>query len=406
MSVHEKQSSAGRTSYVVRWREGDRNRSRSFTRRRDADRYDAEVERRRQLGPIALSMLDAGAETLDAFVADTYAPHYMEHLAASTKLSYTSLYAKHIAPTLGHLALRDITPGRIAAWQTERLSAEVGRDSVRKAHVVLGAILRRAMETGRIASNAARVIQKPRPSQKSEVRPLSPATVEAIRQASLNPQPAVVPASKPGQRRRRSYETPEKSSGARLQDATLISVLGYAGLRPGEALALRWGHVQERTIVVNARKTGQRRSIRILGPLAVDLAQWKLASVATDDADLLFPGESGEPWTSEAYKSWARRVFAKAAKAAGRPDATPYTLRHSFASLLLHEGRSVIYVARQLGHSATMTLEVYGHVIEELDDAPQLDAESAIQAARGAAVPSEFPQHTTTRRRLNARDPS
>ena len=30
------------------------------------------------------------------------------------------------------------------------------------------------------------------------------------------------------------------------------------------------------------------------------------------------------------------------------------------ASLLLHEGRKVIYVARQLGHSATLTLTVYG----------------------------------------------
>ena len=43
-------------------------------------------------------------------------------------------------------------------------------------------------------------------------------------------------------------------------------------------------------------------------------------------------------------------VLARAAAAAGVPDATPYTLRHSFCSLLLHEGRSVIYVARQLGH--------------------------------------------------------
>ena len=43
--------------------------------------------------------------------------------------------------------------------------------------------------------------------------------------------------------------------------------------------------------------------------------------------------------------------------AAGVPEATPYTLRHSFCSLLLHEGRSVIYVARQLGHDAKLTLE-------------------------------------------------
>ena len=36
-------------------------------------------------------------------------------------------------------------------------------------------------------------------------------------------------------------------------------------------------------------------------------------------------------------------------------NARPYNLRHSFASLLLHEGRSVIYVARQLGDLAFFT---------------------------------------------------
>jgi integrase len=57
-------------------------------------------------------------------------------------------------------------------------------------------------------------------------------------------------------------------------------------------------------------------------------------------------------------------------------------LRHSFASLLLHEGRSVIYVARQLGHGARLTLSTYGHVIDELEDLPRIDAETAIAEAR------------------------
>ena len=64
------------------------------------------------------------------------------------------------------------------------------------------------------------------------------------------------------------------------------------------------------------------------------------------------------------------------------PDASPYTLRHSFCSLLLHEGRSVIYVARQMGHDAKLTLGTYGHVIDELEDAPRVSAEDAIRAAR------------------------
>lgn len=33
-------------------------------------------------------------------------------------------------------------------------------------------------------------------------------------------------------------------------DKALVSVLAYAGLRPGEALALTCGHVRERTILV------------------------------------------------------------------------------------------------------------------------------------------------------------
>jgi site-specific recombinase XerD len=65
-----------------------------------------------------------------------------------------------------------------------------------------------------------------------------------------------------------------------------------------------------------------------------------------------------------------------------KTEGRPYDLRHSFASLLLHEGRSVIYVARQLGHDARLTLSTYGHVIDEFDDLPHLSAETAISDAR------------------------
>jgi integrase len=69
-------------------------------------------------------------------------------------------------------------------------------------------------------------------------------------------------------------------------------------------------------------------------------------------------------------------------------------LRHSFASLLLHEGRSVIYVARQLGHDARLTLTRYGHVIDELERSPRIEAEAAIADARLAvhtAAPAAMP---------------
>ena len=63
MSVHKDRRSDGKACFIVRWREGTRNRRKTFDRRRDADLWDAEVRRRRQLGAL-LDTLDAGAETL------------------------------------------------------------------------------------------------------------------------------------------------------------------------------------------------------------------------------------------------------------------------------------------------------------------------------------------------------
>ena len=55
--------------------------------------------------------------------------------------------------------------------------------------------------------------------------------------------------------------------------------------------------------------------------------------------------------------------------------------------MLLYEGRRVIYVARQLGHDARLTLTRYGHVIDELEDTPRIEAEAAIAKAR-LAIPT------------------
>ena len=45
----------------------------------------------------------------------------------------------------------------------------------------------------------------------------------------------------------------------------------------------------------------------------------------------------------------------------------------------------MIYVARQLGHGAEMTMRVYGHVVEELEDAPSAAAEEVIRTETGNA---------------------
>jgi hypothetical protein len=57
---------------------------------------------------------------------------------------------------------------------------------------------------------------------------------------------------------------------------------------------------------------------------------------------------------------------------------------------LIAEGASVVEIARQAGHSATMALDTYGHVIEELEGAPRRSAEALIREARGTLVRTTF----------------
>jgi integrase len=355
----------GAVQWRVRWRQGGRRRSQAFDRKGDAVTFSAELRRRQQLG--TLTEMDMGRVTLADYVVDTWCEAYASQLSPKTWMHYRQLLNKHILPSLGPLELRAIRPETIARWQAQRLAAGHGRVSVRYALTLLGAILQRAFENGQIQANPARAVRKAALPRRTEVRPLVPMTIERMRAASSP------------------------------RDATLISVLAYAGLRPGEALGLQWRDIREQTILVERAislgeekdtKTAAHRTVRLLQPLANDLNEWRLRSGRPGETTLVFPSAAGTPWTQPAYQSWRRRAFRRAIESAGVEHGRPYDLRHSFASLLLHEGRSVIYAARQLGHDARLTLRTYGHVMDEFEDMPRLDAHTAIADAR-AAVESD-----------------
>lgn len=361
MEIQRRVLKDGAVRWRVRWRQGGRYRVQTFDRKGDAVTFGAELRRRQQLG--TLTEMDMGRVTLADYVVGTWCEAYASQLSPKTWMHYRQLLNKHILPSLGPLELRAIRPETIGRWQAERLAAGYGRVSVRYALTLLGAILQRAFENGQIQSNPARAVRKAALPRRTEVRPLAPASVERMRAASSP------------------------------RDATLISVLAYAGLRPGEALALQWRDIREQTILVERAislgeekdtKTAAHRTVRVLQPLAVDLREWRLRSGRPSETSLIFPSATGAPWTLAAYQSWRRRAFKRAIEAAGLAHGRPYDLRHSFASLLLHEGRSVIYVARQLGHDARLTLSTYGHVMDEFEDMPRLDAQTAIAEARAA----------------------
>ncbi|RMB62311.1 tyrosine-type recombinase/integrase [Tessaracoccus antarcticus] len=67
------------------------------------------------------------------------------------------------------------------------------------------------------------------------------------------------------------------------------------------------------------------------------------------------------------HSSVFARAFAKAARAVGRPDATPHVLRHTHASLAADLSAPTPVTMRRLGHTtAGMTMR-YTHALADAD---------------------------------------
>jgi integrase len=164
-------------------------------------------------------------------------------------------------------------------------------------------------------------------------------------------------------------------------------VLAYAGLRPGEALGLRWSDIRQGTLLIErsaslgelkTTKTRRIRSVTLLGPLAIDLRELQLALGRPAEDLLVFARSDGTCWTQNDWNNWRKRRFSSAARAVGIQGLTPYELRHSFCSLLIHEGMNPVEVAAQAGHAPSMSLDTYGHIFAELRGSGTRSAEDLI----------------------------
>src|SRR4051794_4600042 len=322
MSVEKVARKDGSVVWRVRWRQAGQNRAKVLGRKRDAEAFDAELKRRRRLGELGL--LEAGNERLVDFAQDWWQLYAEPNLAQSTLRVYAQLWDAHILPRLGGLKLRELTVETLQRYRLELQRDGVGEASARKVLVMLQGMLQRAVEWGRLQSNPMLAVRKPPAARKRLVQPLSPDVIEMMRALALEQ--------------------------GLLRDATLLSLLAYAGVRPGEALGLRWSSVQERTLLIDSAvfdgelgptKTRRARTVRLLKPLARDLAEWRLKCGRPADDALVFPRRDGDPWLLTDYKNWRRRFFDRLIEAVDLAAVRPYDLRHSFVTLLIHEGRSI-----------------------------------------------------------------
>ena len=158
--------------------------------------------------------------------------------------------------------------------------------------------------------NPVRAVEKPSARRERAIVCLAPRQIEALRSELL--------------------------ARGKLWAATLVSVIGYAGLRaPEELLALEWRHIGRQTILVEQHNedgrivVGQKvrsrppRAVDLVAPLRQDLSEWRMASGRPAAGALVFPRADGDPWRRHDYGNFRRRLWHPAREAAGVESLPP-----------------------------------------------------------------------------------
>ena len=132
------------------------------------------------------------------------------------------------------------------------------------------------------------------------------------------------------------------------------------------------------------------RDVILMAELARELKRHRLASRYAGADDLVFTTETGR---TLGHRNLTGRGLGKACERAGLQGVTCHSLRHTFASILIAQGRDPVFVSRQLGHAnPAITLRVYAHLFDAARHARE--ARAALDASTATCSPaSRDPRH-------------
>jgi integrase len=353
MSVHRQGK-----SYRVKWRDHNgRPRSKTFDRRGDADLYDAEIKRAKQLGPHLMAELHRGTETLNDFIVGPWRAHAAT-LAPKTRQKYRWVFTNYL-DGLRDEPLVTLDVGRLTEHQGRLLAAGVRPNTVRQIFAQIAGLLQIAVEHGRIPANPVRSMRKVKAEPRDPVVPLEPAELEALIAAATG------------------------------RDRAMIVLGGYFGLRPIEIRRVPWTRLQGDRLTIAKIDTKPSATPRtITGPAAgiTALKAWRLEAGRPADTTRIIG------LTARNMNQWNVYLQRIARAAIGRDDLTAYTLRHTHASALHYAGYTVPRAAERMGHTTNVHLEHYAHVIDGLGDQRYPDIDALIAAARSPESSLRFPQ--------------
>jgi integrase len=325
--------------------------------RRDAEDRLAQLLAAASTGTLA----DPSQVTVAAYARETL--DVARDLSPKTRERYGELLKQQIAPHLGDIKLQKLRPEHVEHWHAKLLE-QLSPRTVNHAHKLLGKVLARAVRHNILTRNVASLVKPPAVEQR-EVEVLQPEQVSAVLGS--------------------------------LQGHTLFPIVSLAlatGMRRGELLGLAWGDIDldatkpflrvarslEETkaggLRLKAPKTVlARRGITLPADTVAMLRAYRVQQMqlrlqlgmgAITAGTPVFGDIEGRPLNPHAVsRAWRRVCDAKKL-----PRVSFHALRHTHVSVLINAGVDVLTISRRLGHSkASMTLDVYGHLIRGGDEA-------------------------------------
>jgi integrase len=339
--------------YDACWRVGATKKSKTFTRRKDADTFLTDTVRKVQTGEYR----EIKPTTLGA-----YAERWLEglaHLKPSARGGYTIALRRHLLPALGGLPMAQIGAEEVNAYLASK--ADTLRPKSLVNHLaILSKILSDAVAADRLTANRLlknRAIRRPKAiSEADEI------TVEVPTLGEVNViLDALPPAWQP-----------------------FFMTLALTGLRFGEAIGLRWMDLDEENAQLAIRRSyyrghfllpktkRSRRSVDLGNQLLAvlqNLRRERFGPALPTPGALIFvrAGRRGSPTQERPLNaSVAREIWLAALKQTGVRHLRMHALRHFFASAQIALGTNIKYISTQLGHaSAQITVDRYGHLFPD-----------------------------------------
>lgn len=335
---------------------------------------------------------------------DTWAETYLGGVKPRTAEIYKSDIRLYIKPALGALKLETLNTHTIQQFYNALLK-DGKKVAVRD-------------ETGKTVKKDRKTVYEHVPLSGKTVKNIHGAFHSALKQATLNGLIRFNPADAcilPRTEKKEIKPLDEAESAAfiraiqghRFEEVFMVTL--FTGMREGEALGLTWDCVdfdkgiltinkqmqlhQEKGLpgayTLVSTKNSKARTIAA-APFVMEYLRRRktrqlenrlLAGSTWAQSDLVFTDEFGQHLT----KPTVYRAFKKVVASIGRPDARFHDLRHSYAVAAIRSGDDIKTVQGNLGHAtAAFTLDVYGHVTDQMKQDSAARMEAFIKSVSGS----------------------